>query len=94
MRMLNPPHPEQFIRTGIIAPLGLSVAAAAGVPGVSRPELSSLLNAKAGVSGDMALRIEKAFVVKVRRKDGQAHAVFFRHRAYPAPPAENSREAL
>ena len=46
IRMLNPPHPGQFIGTGIIAPLGLSVAAAAGVPGVSRPELSSLLNSK------------------------------------------------
>ncbi len=86
MRMLSPPHPGQFIGTGIIAPLGLSVTAAAGVPGVSRPALSSLLNAKAGLSGDMALRIEKAFGVKVRRKDG--------HRACPARPAGNSREAL
>ena len=65
MRMLNPPHPGQFIRTGIIAPLGLSVTAAAGVLGVSRPALSSLLNAKASLSGDRALRIEKAFGVKI-----------------------------
>ena len=55
MRMLNPPHPGQFIGSGIIAPIDLSVTAAAGGLGVSRPALSSLLNAKAGLSGDTAL---------------------------------------
>jgi antitoxin HigA-1 len=65
MRMLNPPHPGDFIKTEIIAPLGLSVTAAAAVPGVSRPTLSSLLNGKADLSGDMALRIEKAFGPKM-----------------------------
>lgn len=65
MRMSNPPHPGEFIRTEIIAPLGLSVTAAADVLGVSRPALSSLLNARADLSGDMALRVEKAFGVKM-----------------------------
>jgi addiction module HigA family antidote len=65
MRMLNPPHPGDFIRTEIIEPRGLSVTAAAGVLRVSRPALSSLLNGKADLSGDMALRIEKAFGVKM-----------------------------
>jgi addiction module HigA family antidote len=65
MRMLNPPHPGDFIRTEIIEPLGLSVTAAAGVLQVSRPALSSLLNGRAGLSGEMALRIEKAFGVKM-----------------------------
>jgi antitoxin HigA-1 len=65
MRMLNPPHPGDFIKTEIIAPLGLSVTAAAAVLGVSRPTLSSLLNGKADLSGDMALRIEKAFGPKM-----------------------------
>ena len=65
MRMLNPPHPGEFIRTEIIEPHGLSVTAAAQVLGVSRPALSSLLNAKSDLSGDMALRIEKAFGVKL-----------------------------
>jgi antitoxin HigA-1 len=65
MRMLNPPHPGDFIKTEIIEPLGLSVTAAAAVLGVSRPTLSSLLNGKADLSGDMALRIEKAFGVKM-----------------------------
>ncbi len=61
MPMLKPPHPGLFIRTEIIAPLGLSVTAAAEALDVSRPALSSLLNGRADLSGDMALRIEKAF---------------------------------
>lgn len=65
MRMLNPPHPGLFIRTEIIEPLGLSVTAAAAALRVSRPALSSLLNGKADLSGEMALRIEKAFGVKM-----------------------------
>jgi addiction module HigA family antidote len=65
MPMMNPPHPGDFIRTEIIAPAGLSVTAAAAALGVSRPALSSLLNGKAGLSGDMALRIEKAFGVRM-----------------------------
>lgn len=65
MPMKNPPHPGDFIRTEIIAPTGLSVTAAAAALQVSRPALSSLLNGKADLSGDMALRLEKAFGVKM-----------------------------
>jgi len=63
--MKNPPHPGDFIRTEILSPAGLTVTAAAAALRVSRPTLSSLLNGKADLSGDMALRIEKAFGVKV-----------------------------
>jgi antitoxin HigA-1 len=65
MPMKNPPHPGDFIRTEIIEPAGLSVTGAAKALQVSRPALSSLLNAKSDLSGDMALRIEKAFGVKM-----------------------------
>ena len=65
MPIKNPPHPGDFIRTEIIQPAGLSVTAAAAALQVSRPALSSLLNGKADLSGDMALRIEKAFGVKM-----------------------------
>ncbi len=65
MPMKNPPHPGDFIRTEIVEAAGLTVTAAAAALGVSRPTLSSLLNAKAGLSGEMALRIEKAFGVKM-----------------------------
>lgn len=65
MRMLNPPHPGEFIRSEIIEPLGLTVTAAAAALRVSRPALSSLLNGKADLSGGMALRLEKAFGVRM-----------------------------
>lgn len=65
MPMKNPPHPGNFIQTEIIEPTGLSVTAAAAALQVSRPALSSLLNGKAELSGNMALRIEKAFGVKM-----------------------------
>ena len=63
--MRNPPHPGAFIRTEILEPLELTVTSAARVLGVSRPTLSSLLNGQAGLSGDMALRLEKAFGVRM-----------------------------
>jgi len=65
MRMLNPPHPGAFVKTEVIEPLGLTVAAAATVLGVSRPTLSAFLNGRSDLSGSMALRIEKAFGVKM-----------------------------
>ena len=63
MRMLNPVHPGRFLRTEIIEAHDLTVTEAARVLRVSRPTLSSLLNAKADLSGAMALRFEKAFGV-------------------------------
>jgi antitoxin HigA-1 len=63
MRMLNPVHPGRFLRSEIIDAHNLSVTEAAKILRVSRPALSSLLNAKADLSGDMALRFEKAFGV-------------------------------
>lgn len=91
MPMKNPPHPGVFIRTEIIEPAGLSVTAAAAVLHVSRPALSSLLNAKADLSGEMALRIEKAF----GREDGNAYAdaVELRHRQDPQPRKGNQRRS-
>jgi len=65
MSMKNPPHPGDFIRTEIIEPAGLTVTAAAEALQVSRPALSSVLSGKADLSGEMALRIEKAFGVKM-----------------------------
>jgi len=65
MPMKNPPHPGDFIRTEIIEPSRLTTTAAAVALGVSRPALSSLLNCRASLSGQMALRIEKAFGVKM-----------------------------
>ena len=63
MRMLNPVHPGRFLKTEIIEAHNLSVTEAAKILRISRPTLSSLLNAKADLSGEMALRFEKAFGV-------------------------------
>lgn len=65
MTMHSPPHPGDFVRTEILKPLALSVSAAAKVLGVSRPTLSTLLNGHSDLSGEMALRLEKAFGVKM-----------------------------
>src|ERR1700733_13831259 len=60
MRMLNPVHPGHFLRAEVIEAHGLSVTEAAKILRASRPTLSSLLNAKADLSGDMPLGFEKA----------------------------------
>ena len=65
MRLVSPAHPGRFIRTEIMEPLGLSVTDAARALGVTRPALSALLNVRAALSPEMALRIEKAFGVKM-----------------------------
>ncbi len=65
MPMKNPPHTGDFIRTEIIEPTGLTVTAASKLLDVSRPALSNLLNQKADLSAEMALRMEKAFGVKM-----------------------------
>lgn len=62
---MTPSHPGDFIRAEVIDELGLSVTRAAGILGVRRATLSALLNGNAGLSPEMALRIEKAFGVSM-----------------------------
>ena len=65
IRLKNPTHPGGFVKSEIIEALGLSVTHAASVLGVTRPALSALLNERAHLSSEMALRIEKAFGVSM-----------------------------
>lgn len=65
IRLKAPAHPGSFIRHEIIDPLGLSVTDAAQVLGVTRATLSTLLNERAHLSPEMALRVEKAFGVSM-----------------------------
>ena len=65
VRMKNPAHPGGFVRSEIGEALGLTVTGAARALGVTRPALSALLNERAGLSPEMALRIEKAFGVSM-----------------------------
>ena len=54
-------HAGVWLRTEIVEPHGLTVSAAAEKLGVSRQAMSSLLNGRAGISAEMAIRFEKAF---------------------------------
>jgi addiction module HigA family antidote len=96
IRMKNPAHPGGFVKSEIIEALGLSVTAAAQVLGVTRPALSALLNERARLSPEMALRIEKAFgvsmdtlmrmqnsydIAQARRREGEIQVVPFKGNA-------------
>ncbi len=61
MRMHNPPHPGEVLRELCLEPLGLSVSEAAKALGVSRKTLSTILNGRAGISPEMAVRLSIAF---------------------------------
>lgn len=59
--MKNPPHPGLSVRHDCLEPLGLTVTEAAARLGVSRKQLSDVVNARAGISAEMAIRLDKAF---------------------------------
>ena len=61
MRMHNPPHPGEIIREFCVEPLNLTVTEAAKALGVTRKTLSTLLNGRAGISPEMALRLSRVF---------------------------------
>ena len=65
LRLRSPAHPGDFIRHDILEPLALTVTRAAAILGVTRPALSVLLNQRASLSAEMALRLEKAFGVSM-----------------------------
>ncbi|WP_320198236.1 HigA family addiction module antitoxin [Agrobacterium sp. rho-13.3] len=93
IRLKNPAHPGGFIKSEIIAPLGLSVTNAAQVLGITRAALSALLNERSHLSSEMALRIEKAFgvsmdtlmrmqnsfdIAEARKREGEIHVAPFK----------------
>ena len=61
MKMHNPPHPGEVLRKLCLTPLGLTVTDAARALDVSRKTLSAILNGRAGVSPEMAVRLSLAF---------------------------------
>jgi len=61
MHMKNPPHPGRIVRQECIEPLDLSITDAAKHLRVTRQTLNNLVNEKAGISPDMAIRLSKAF---------------------------------
>lgn len=61
MAMKYPPHPGLSVRHDCLEPLGLTVSEAAKRLGVSRKQLSDIVNGRAGISPEMAIRLDKAF---------------------------------
>ena len=61
MPIKNPPHPGLSVRHDCLEPLGLNVTEAAKRLGVSRKQLSDIVNCHAGISPEMAIRLDKAF---------------------------------
>ena len=61
MRMHNPPHPGEILKSLCLEPLGVTVTQAAAALGVSRKTLSSILNGRSGISSEMAVRLSIAF---------------------------------
>lgn len=64
--MKNPPHPGELLREDVLNPLGIDVTEAARRLGVARTTLSRVLNGRAGISPDLAIRLERAGVSTAR----------------------------
>lgn len=64
--MKKPPHPGSLLREDVLAPLGLAVTEAAERLGMSRVALSRVLNGRASISPDLAIRLERAGVSSAR----------------------------
>ena len=64
--MKSPPHPGEMLREDVLAPLGLSVTEAAERLGMSRVALSRVLNGRAAISPDLAVRLDRAGVSTAR----------------------------
>jgi len=87
MLMHNPPHPGEIIKTLCLEPLGLSITEAAEALGVSRKTLSSIINGKAGISPEMAVRLSIAF-------DTSSESWLNQQTQYDLWQAEQHREEL
>lgn len=87
MKMHNPPHPGEVLRELCLEPLGLSVSEAAKALGVSRKTLSAILNGRAGISPEMAVRLSIAF-------DASAESWLNQQTQYDLWLAEKRRKSL
>lgn len=87
MKMHDPPHPGEVLRELCLNPLNLTVTEAARGLGVSRKTLSSILNGRAGISAEMAVRLSMAF-------NGSAESWLNQQLQYDLWHAEKSRKRL
>ena len=86
-QMHNPPHPGEILRELCLEPLGLTVTDAAKALGVSRKTLSTVLNGRAGISPEMAVRLSIAF-------DTSAESWLNRQLQFDLWQAEKRRKSL
>ncbi len=87
MSMKEPPHPGLSVRHDCLEALGLSITQGAKVLGVTRQALNNLVNGKAGISPEMAIRLDKAF-------GGTAEAWLALQRAYDLAQARKNEGAM
>lgn len=87
MLMHNPPHPGEILRELCLEPLGLTITEAADALGVSRKTLSAILNGRAGISPEMAVRLSIAF-------DTSAESWLSQQNQYDLWIAEQDRKKL
>ena len=87
MAMKNPPHPGRIVRRAIMEGLGLSITEAANGLGISRKQLSALVNEHAGISPEMAIRLEKAL-------GSSADTWLSMQKAYDLAEAQKSAKSL
>ena len=87
MLMHKPPHPGEVIKELCLEPLGISVTAAAEGLGVSRKTLSAILNGRAGISPEMAVRLSIAF-------DTSSESWLNQQTQYDLWQAEQNRDSL
>jgi addiction module HigA family antidote len=64
--MKNHPHPGELLREDVLLPLGIEVTDAAQRLGMSRTTLSRIINGHAGISPDLAIRLERAGISTAR----------------------------
>lgn len=92
--MHNPPHPGEILKEEVITPLGLSVTEAAERLAMSRVALSRVLNGKAGISPDLAVRLEQAGVSSARAWLAmQANYDLWQAMQHEQPPVRRLQEA-
>lgn len=90
--MRNPPHPGELLREEVIAELGLSVKETADRLGMSRVALSRVLNGRATISSDLALRLEMAGVSTAEAWLGmQVNYDLAQAKKHPQPPVRALR---
>ena len=92
--MKNHPHPGELLREDVLVPLGLGVSEAARRLGMSRVALSRVLNGRAAISPDVAVRLEQAGVSPARIWVGlQANYDLARALEHEQPPVTRLQEA-